>query len=233
MTDTNNTELNDPNTGSVCAVGKNMAAIVLAGGLSQRMGEHNKLLLEVDGQSLLRGCVGAVLEAGVGEIIVVLGHESDQIQAQIADLNLPCVFNTEYQGGQMTSVQCGLNAISGSKQAVMICLADQPLIKANHIKQLITAFENLPDDKNIVVPMVDEKRGNPVIIHELVRQEVVHHGGNPGCRKFIDNHPEQVHWLQVNDVAFTTDIDTKEEFEQLIEALAQPKTAPADKKPKT
>jgi len=196
-------------------VANNIAAIVLAAGLSKRMGSANKLLLDVEGQSLLRRSVMAIVGAGIGEVVVVLGHESELTKLHLVELGVRYVVNTEYKSGQMSSVQCGLSALSGGNQAAMICLADQPLIKVTHLQQLINAFESLPDDKQIIVPMYKSQRGNPVMISETVRKKVVRQGGNPGCRKYIDNNPDQVLWLPVSDTAFTTDIDTPEDYTAL------------------
>ncbi len=191
----------------------NIAAIVLAAGMSQRMGAENKLLLEIDGQSLLRRCVMTIKTAGIGEVVVVLGHESERTKLQVEALGVECVTNSEYESGQMSSVQCGLNALSGVSKAALICLSDQPMIAPKHLLELIQAFDNLHPDKQIVVPTYNEQRGNPVMISESVRRQVLQKAGSPGCRKFIDDNPDLVCWLPVKDSAFTTDIDTREEFQ--------------------
>lgn len=197
-------------------IADNVAAIVLAAGLSQRMGNTNKLLLDVEGHSLLKRSVMAIVAAGVGEVLVVLGHESELTKLHIVEFGVRYVVNSEYASGQMSSVQCGLGALSGNSQAAMICLADQPFINATHLQQLISAFERLPDDKQIIVPMYKNQRGNPVMISESVRKIVVRHGGNPDCRTYIDNNSDKVLWLPVSDPAFITDIDTPKDYAALF-----------------
>lgn len=203
----------------------NFAAIILAAGLSTRMGDVNKLLLEFDGQTLLRRSVMAVKAAGIGEILIVLGHDCDHTMMQLTDLNVRHVVNSEYQAGQMGSVHCGLSSLSGEKKAVFICLADQPMINATHLQSLMFEFDRMPENKQIVVPVFQNQRGNPVILSETVRRQVLQDGGNPGCRRFIDGHPELVNWVTADDVAFINDIDTQEEYASLLtQQLAEQET---------
>lgn len=198
-----------------------MAAIVLAGGMSQRMGKVNKLLLNYDGQSFLQQTVTALTRAGVGEVVVVLGHESEHMRQQLAKLpaapnqSVRWVDNDNYEQGQMTSVNCGLAALNGSKGGVLICLGDQPLINAVHIRQLIAAFESREKGKQIIVPIHQGQRGNPVVLSEYVREQVIQGSSRPGCRRFIDNNPELVSMLAVEDEAFISDIDTPDEYNAL------------------
>ena len=212
MADSNTLNQGQPNFETGSGMAKNIAAIVLAAGSSQRMGNANKLLLNIEGQTLLQRCVTTIIKAGVGEVVVVLGHESKYTKLHVVELGVRCVINTEYKAGQTSSVQCGLSALSGDSRAAMICLADQPFINATHLQQLISAYESLPNDKQIVVPVYKKQRGNPVLISESVRKEVVHQGVNFGCRKYIDDNPDKVFWLSVSDSAFTTDIDTPEDY---------------------
>jgi len=195
----------------------NYAAIVLAAGLSKRMGDVNKLLLEFQGQSLLRQSVVVLKESGIGEVVVVLGHECDRSQRQLDDLDVAQVVNSEYSKGQMSSVHCGLTSLSGESKAVFICLADQPLIEVAHLQKLIREFECMPDGKQIVVPVFQNERGNPVVLSDAVRRQVLQNDEHPGCRQFIDTHPELVNWVNVEDEAFVKDIDTPEEYARLNE----------------
>jgi len=199
----------------------NMAAIVLAAGLSRRMGELNKLLLKFEGQTFLQQAVGALTEAGVGEIIVVLGHDSKLMREQLfdqsetPDQSIDWVLNPDYSQGQMTSVNCGLAALSGNKDGVLICLSDQPLLTHFHIRLLVDAFETRQPGKEVIVPTFSSQRGNPVVISEGARNQVLAGNNVAGCRHFIDNNPGLVTMLPVEDNAFITDIDTIEDFRQL------------------
>jgi len=195
---------------------QNVSAVVLAAGMSERMGATNKLLLDFNGQSLLQLSIGALIAAAVSEIVVVLGHESDDTNKQLDELPVSTVVNPNYNKGQMGSVNCGLEAITGTTRGTMICLADQPLINATHIKELIEAFAQLKPAQEIVVPYYEGQRGNPIIISEVVRQRVLHGSTRLGCRRFIDDNPDLVNCFSVADVAYTLDIDTPDEYRKLL-----------------
>ena len=208
------------------------SAIVLAGGMSSRMGDTNKLLLTYDGFSLLRRATEALVDAGIGELVVVLGHESDKMREQLHGLDVKICVNAQYEQGQMTSVQCGLSALSGTKEAVIISLSDQPLMRSEHIRYLVDEYGKQPFDKQILVPMYQSTRGNPVIISESVRRQVLESGKHPGCRRFIDANPELVNWLQVDDMAFVTDVDTPGDYAALNEINSLNEKSEAVGKPK-
>ncbi len=197
------------------------AAVVLAAGLSRRMGEHNKMLMLFDGKSLLQRCLSSVINAGISEVVVVLGYQHLSVENELSGYDVLYVVNPKYEQGQGTSVQCGLNALSGYKKASLICLADQPLVDAQHLIQLMAAFESRSEAKEIVVPVYNAKRGNPVVISEPVRQEVKKKYGSSGCRKYIDEHPWLVEWASFDDAAYTQDIDTPEEYNKLLASITK------------
>ena len=196
-----------------------ISAIVLAAGLSQRMGAANKLLLPVSGKSLLHRTLDALVEADVDRIVVVLGHQSNKVREHIQPYRVQVVVNEHYAQGQKSSVTCGLRALGGKtggnlgdkQSGVLICLGDQPMIEAKHIRHLVDAF-SLSQSQSIVMPVHEGQRGNPVLISEHVRQRVLKNHANLGCRGYIDKHPELVNRLRVSDKAFITDIDTHEEY---------------------
>ncbi len=199
------------------------AAIVLAAGSSERMGDNNKLLLEINGQSLLRHCVNTVVKSGVIEAVVVLGHDRANTEREIIDSAVKSVFNPHYKAGLQSSVLCGLNALSGNSKAAFICLSDQPTLTARHLRQLMWAFNSRPDGAEFVVPMFGNERGNPIIVSENARNKIVRRksGQSLSVRAYIDAHPEQVCWVSFNDPAYTEDIDTPSEYSLLCDAQEQ------------
>jgi len=187
-----------------------VSAVVLAAGLSSRMGEQNKLDLIVSGKPLVQHAIDAVVQAGIERVVVVLGHQKERLEASVNLQGLTVVFNEYYEQGQSSSVMCGLGALGTEQAATMICLGDQPMIQSSHIRRLVTAF-NECGDKQVVVPYVNAQRGNPVVISEQVRQQVLANTQNPGCRRFIDSNPQQVYQLELSDPAFITDLDTADD----------------------
>ena len=87
------------------------SAILLAAGESRRMGAVNKLTLPVAGRPLLRRTAETLLQAGLQELVAVVGHEQQTARRLLQGLPLRIVFNEDYADGQMTSVHCGLRAL--------------------------------------------------------------------------------------------------------------------------
>ena len=140
-----------------------IAAVVLAAGSSQRMGVQNKLQLPINGVPLLRHSLKTLLAANIDEIVVVLGHDQVSTRALVDDLPLRLVFNEVHESGQMSSVHCGLASLKNDYDGVMIALGDQPALSVNDINYLIDAYLNR-NDGEVVVPMFEGERGNPIII---------------------------------------------------------------------
>jgi len=194
-----------------------ITAIVPAAGLSSRMGQ-NKLLLRFGKQTLIENAVDVLLAAGVDQIVVVLGHEADRVRHQLEGKNVIFVHNAEYREGLSTSVRAGMAAVPAGSDAIMVYLADQPLIEPHEIGRLIQAFWDAKRaGKSIVVPFFGSHWGNPVILDASYRAMVLDISGDIGCRRIIKKHPEAVFAVQMETDHVIRDVDTPEDFGQLGE----------------
>lgn len=194
-----------------------IAAVVLAAGSSQRMGFANKLHLPVQGKPLLRCSLETLLDSSIEQIVVVLGHEHEMTRALIDDLPVRIVYNEAHQQGQMTSVHRGLEAVEGSWDGIMIALGDQPALESSDIDLLIDAFV-YRNGGEVVVPTYEGQRGNPIIISDSCRRDILAGTRNLGCRKFIDKNPELVRKVEMSNPAVVIDLDTPEEYARFIAA---------------
>ena len=194
------------------------SAILLAAGESRRMGKANKLAVPIDGVPLLRRSALVLLAAALDEIVVVLGHEAETARAMLLDLPLRLIVNPRCRAGRMTSVHLGMQALRRPGRAVMICLADQPLLSSGDIDALIHAYcHECPSP--ILVPYRDGQRGNPVIVSAAERETLLASGGALTCRRLIDDHPELVwHYPAAND-HYCVDLDTVADHERLLARL--------------
>lgn len=192
------------------------SAIVLAAGLSRRMGPRNKLLLPVDGEPLIRRAVGRVLGAGVVEVVVVLGHAAAEVALALEGLDgLRSVLNPDYEKGQVSSVRAGLAALAKPVDAVMICLGDQPLLTSADLRALLAAYAQRPHG-SILVPFRGERRGNPVVVDWDSARETLERGTNFGCRHFIEQHPERVYRWPAHSEHFVRDMDEPADYEAVL-----------------
>jgi molybdenum cofactor cytidylyltransferase len=191
-----------------------VSAILLAAGESRRMGTQNKLTLPVSGIPLLRRTAGTLLASGLQAVVAVLGHEAHAMRALLDGLPLRLIENPRYREGQMSSVHCGLDALPGPCDGVMICLADQPLLTPADIDTLIAAFARSARG-GILVPTWAGRRGNPVVLDYVQRATILAGGHNLGCRHLIERMPERVASFAMPNDHVVFDLDTPADYAAL------------------
>jgi molybdenum cofactor cytidylyltransferase len=197
------------------------SAVVLAAGTSTRMAGRHKLLLSLGEEPVIRRTVREVLGSGPEETVVVTGFNADPVTRSLAGLGVRIQFNPRYDDGQMTSVAAGIAALAAPCDAVMICLGDMPLLKSDDYAELARAFAARPRG-SILVPQRDGQRGNPVVFSSSMIATVAAGNRNLGCRKLIDDHPEEVHAYVPGHDRFFVDLDTPVDYARLCERLALP-----------
>mgnify|MGYP001164765325 CR=1 FL=1 len=195
-----------------------VGAVLLAAGASARLGGRPKALLELGGVPLVMRQLIALSGAGVDEVAVVLGHHGDAVEAAVRSLPITLVRNPSPDDGQVSSVRLGLAALSPSLDAVIVALADQPLIDAQDIVALIGAYRKR-GEASMVVPRVkrpggETVPGNPVMFDAALREEWLAGGADLACRKWRERNPGRVHWLDTENPRYSVDIDTPEDLER-------------------
>ena len=195
-----------------------IGAVLLAAGAGSRLGHRPKALLELGGVPLVMRQLVALSGAGVDEVVLVLGHHADSIEAAVSHFPISIVRNPKPDDGQASSVRIGLQALSPRLDAVMVTLADQPLIDAQDIVALIGAFKKR-GDASMVVPRVsidggEPLPGNPVIFDAALRDEWLAGDADAACRKWRLAHPERVGWYDTDNRRYRVDIDTPEDLER-------------------
>ena len=194
-----------------------VGAVLLAAGSGSRMGHRPKALLQLGGVPLVRRQPIALSGAGVDELVVVLGHHAEHIEPLVQDFPVTVVRNPQPDDGQVSSLRLGLSALTGKIDAVLVALADQPLIGAQDINDLIGAYKKRPEGTQVVQPTVQDQPGNPVMFSAQVREAILAGQPHVGCRQWQATHPEQVHRWVTSNTRYRTDVDTPED----IDALAQ------------
>lgn len=195
-----------------------VSAILLAAGESRRMGTLNKLALPVGGVPLLRRTARTLLASGLREVVTVLGHEAEAMRGLLTGLPLQLVENPRYREGQMSSVHCGLGALAGPCDGVMICLADQPLLTPADIDTLIEAFARRAQC-GVLVPTYAGRRGNPVVLDFAQRDAILAGERHLGCRHLIERRPDLVTTCAMPDNHVVFDLDTIGDYAALQELL--------------
>ena len=186
---------------------RNVAAIILAAGRSTRMGGPNKLLAELGGKTLVRIVTEQALASKAQGVIVVTGHQAEQVEKALQGLKVKFVRNPDFAEGLASSVKAGVAAVPENADGAVICLGDMPLISAHLIDRLIEAFA--PDRGNLIaVPVSDGRRGNPVLWSRRFFNELMTLDGDIGARHLIAKHSEAVAEVAVEGHGAFLDIDT-------------------------
>lgn len=185
-----------------------ISGILLAAGSSTRMAGQNKLLLPVKGENLFSKMLRALEHSKLDELIVVLGHDYKKMSQHCNSNMIKLAINGNHLEGQTTSIKTGLQLVNPSSEAVMICLADMPLLTEVHIDDLITAYSY----GKILRPMNKKVPGNPSIFPKVLFDEIFDCRDRDGCRSVIQNNPLLLEVYETVSPAYFTDIDTPTEY---------------------
>lgn len=186
-----------------------IAAIVLAAGQSRRMGALNKLLADIDGAPMVRGVVEMVRASKADPVLVVTGHQPDEVRAALDGLDVAFVHNPDFADGLSTSLGRGLGALSETVDGALVCLGDMPRVETALLDRMIAAFDPL-EGRAICVPVTEGKRGNPVLWGAQFFDQIGGVSGDVGARHLIGEYAEAVCEIATEDTAVLTDIDTPE-----------------------
>ena len=193
-----------------------IGAVLLAAGEGRRMGGVAKPLIRLQGVPLISRQLVALSGAGVDEVVVVTGYARHSVEEQVRSYVVTLAHNEAHADGQQGSVRVGLAALNGPFDAVIIMPADQPLIGASDLTELIGAFKKRPAG-HVVVPVVNGERGNPIMLDDMALAQILASDTNLGCRHLIERQPELVHAYETANNRFVTDLDTVEDLEQLAQ----------------
>ena len=198
-----------------------ISAVILAAGVSRRMGKQNKLLLPVGGEALLVKLVKSVCDSDVGQVLVVIGHEAEKIRRELNNFPLSFVSNPNFREGMTTSIKSGVKEISPDCDGFLICLADMPFINTPEINKLIYAYvqNRIKEKRLIVVPVFQGHRGNPVVFSSEFRNDILEHKKESGCKGVIMNYSESVKEIEMDDDNMLLDVDTLEDYQRAKETF--------------
>ncbi len=194
-----------------------LAVLLLAAGEGARLGSYPKALLKKDGQSLIKRFCLAVAELSPVQIVIVTGFHADLIEAEIQELqkktSLPIsiIRNLAAKQGQVSSVRLGLESLHGEYDLVLVALSDQPGIGVAELQTLFNAYLQRKSGKQVILPLVNGQRGNPVLFSSTVIKDIL---AMPGmvCRPYLDQHPELIECMTTDLQGYVLDVDTLEDI---------------------
>jgi molybdenum cofactor cytidylyltransferase len=191
-----------------------IAGLVLAAGTSSRMGAH-KLLLPLDGRSLVTHAVEAAFAAGcLDEVVVVLGRDPQDVERSIAaHAGLRFVVNSGFRTGQASSLRTGLQAMAAEAEAAVVLLGDQPDVRPEAVRGVVDAF------RQGATPVVQASYGgrpaHPTLLSRAVWPELEALTGDVGAREVIARRPR---WRTTVEVGGDPpeDVDTDDDYRRLL-----------------
>lgn len=188
-----------------------VAAILLAAGESRRIGSP-KPLLAWQGVTLIEYQIAQLREAGVDDVIAVLGHRSEDIVPLVTAAGARGVVNENYREGRASSLRTGANAVEGA-QTVVILSVDQPRPAAVTRRLLATHASG------ITLPSHAGRRGHPVILDGSLLPELREvDEATKGLRAVLARHAADVHEITFDSAAVLLDLNTPDEYQGAIAA---------------
>ncbi len=193
-----------------------IAGIVVAAGLSSRMGGKSKLLLPWAGEgTIIETTVQVLLASVIDEVIVVIGHDRERILSKLKHLPVRLVVNEDFKAGLSTSIVRGVEEAGATPGGYLVALADMPTIETNTIDVLCGQIGRA-GSAAIAVPVMGKRRGHPVVFGPQHREGLLALSGDKGARGLIEANEDKVHEVAVDDVGIFADIDTPEAYAEVL-----------------
>lgn len=173
-----------------------LAAVILSGGASRRMGSP-KALLSYQGRPFLEHLLDVTRHPKIATRRVVLGADAEPIAKEINLSADEIVINDEWEQGQLSSIRAALRSLPPQTDGVLLLLIDHPLISSALVGELISAFYD--SRKPIVLPVYEGRRGHPVIFASTLYDELMLAPLDIGARSVVRAHSSDIQVVQTNE----------------------------------
>ncbi|MEA4926539.1 MAG: NTP transferase domain-containing protein [Syntrophomonadaceae bacterium] len=190
-----------------------LAAIIISGGYSSRMGSF-KPFLQFGERSALEIIIAAYKSAGINNIIVVAGYQGGEVAKKLQESDVTCVQNENFAAGMFTSVKKGVEALDASVSAFFMQPVDIPLVKEYTLESLQNQYQ--AGGKGIIYPGFGGRRGHPPLIDCKYREAILRSGGEGGLKRILEDFAGDSIDVPVFDKAVLMDMDTPEDFEKML-----------------
>jgi CTP:molybdopterin cytidylyltransferase MocA len=189
----------------------NVAAIVLAAGLSRRMGTC-KQLLSLEGQTVIGRCLETLLRGGISEVVVVVGPLGGAVAEAALAYPVTVARTNDPEGDMAASVRTGRNALPPAVSGVLIALCDHPLVAPDTVAFLAALHGR--DLSRIIIPVHDGAKGHPTLFPRCILDELE---GPLTLRDLVRKDPGRLWLAEVSDRGVRLDMDTPHDYRQILE----------------
>ena len=192
-----------------------ICAVILSAGESSRMGQP-KALLPIDGQTFIERIVGALKQTSIDRVIVILGHDAEEMKQRVGHLPIEILVNPDYKLGQLSSLQVAVRHLEKTADCdgMLVHLVDHPYIDSGLVATMIERFYQ--SGKLLVVPRHDGKRGHPVIFSRKLFGELLAAPMDQGAKAVVNAHRDDTLEIDTHDEGITVDIDTPELYKKHV-----------------
>lgn len=186
-------------------------AVILAAGLGSRMGAATKQLLPWGNTTVLGQTIRHAQQSEVTDVLVVSGHEAANIEAAAAEAGAATVYNANYAAGEiLSSLQTAVRHLPPTCAAILVLLADQPMVQPQTINQLLAAFAQGQSD--LIAPVYQGQRGNPVLIGRRYFDELLALPPTAAPRTLLQRYAHRLHLEEVTTDTILRDLDHPEDY---------------------
>ncbi len=193
-------------------------ALITVAGLSSRM-KNFKPLLPFRNGTLIESTLQNFLDAGISNLIVVVGHQKEQLIPILKPYPVKIVVNEAYADSDMfTSVKLGFNALPASAKAVFLCPGDIPMISPDTIRTLYETMNQNPA-LSCLIPSIHNRKGHPPIFSKTAMEQIRTYNGDCGVKGAMRLFADSTKYLEVTDEGILKDVDYPEDYQELKKGL--------------
>lgn len=187
-----------------------ISAIVLAAGLSRRMGTP-KMVLPWGDTTVIGNIVNILIQTEINEVVVVTGGAQDQIKHVLRDFPVHLAHNSRYiEDNMVLSLKVGVSRLKGEVEAALVVLGDQPQIQTSVVQAIQNRYQK--ERAPIIVPSYQMRRGHPWLISKQLWGEVMNLQPPETLRNFLNTHSKHTIYIQVNTDSILRDMDTPSDY---------------------
>ncbi len=192
-----------------------LPAILLAAGLSSRMGDF-KPLLKLGDKPLIRHVIDALIHSDtIDPILIITGHRASDVESGLPSLPITFIHNPNYRDGEMlSSLRTGIQSLPPNAPSFVLAFADQPAVQSSTIAALSQAF--FKNNSSLVIPIYTGKRGHPVVISAKLLPAIHALPREGSLRTVVHQFLSQAVLLEVPDPSILEDLDTPEDFNRQL-----------------